>query len=123
MSIDTPLARLTAGLDRSHEAATFALESERLHLDGLDHPREIEYQWVRFSRRSPEGQASTMFFGGAPGPREVLAQVEAIRKVLAVCDVIDAAALDGEWWEGHYGDRADDIREALAGIYEPGEGE
>lgn len=50
-------------------------------------------------------------------PARALRVTQALRKVLEVCDAIDAAALNGEWWEGHYGDRADEIRDALADIY------
>ncbi len=51
-------------------------------------------------------------------PARALRVAAALRKVLEVCDAIDAASLDGSWREGHYGDRADDIREALAAIYD-----
>lgn len=112
------LARLTAGLAEDEAAAQEALSLEgpyrKLSDEGIS--VTIRYEWVRHTKLSTGGRGS-MFLDGAPGPRRVVRQAEAIRKVLVVCDAIDAAALDGSWWEGHYGDRADDIREALAGIY------
>lgn len=116
---DAVPAQLSAGLDAAEQAAreVLAFEEQYHKLRDKGISVTIRYEWVRHTKLSTGGRGS-MFFGGAPTPRDVVRGAEAIRKVLAVCDAIDAAALDGEWWEGSkYGGRADDIREALAGIY------
>jgi hypothetical protein len=95
VTADDALSRLRAGLDEDEQIAREALSPESL--SGWIEKEEHDFRHK---------------------PPSVLRQVAALRKVLAVCDAIDSAALDGEWWElGKYSGFADDIREALAGIY------
>lgn len=107
-----PLAVLRAGLDGDErqaielcpgrKAANGKWRADSLALVAMGDPKAADF----VARHSP---------------RDVLRWLSAVRKVLEVCDRIEAASLDGSWWEGHYGDRADDIREALAGIYDDGD--
>lgn len=141
MTASDPLARLSAGLDRDEAIARTAIgdrTATRWVADDDDvWGVEGEMSGPHRCDQHPEGRpnncdddpiataednADRLMPARAVhiarfSPYRELRTVEAIRKVLAVCDAIDAAALDGAWWEGKYGDRADDIREALAGIY------
>ncbi|MFE7799038.1 DUF6221 family protein [Nocardia sp. NPDC057440] len=143
MTIDAALAALTAGLAEDERLALAAIggtEASRWvatldevyavtgpltgphrcdqHAPGVpndcDDDAVATIGDVRDDAATIEARAAHI---AAQSPHATLLQVEAIRKVLAVCDAIDDDALNGAWWEGRYGDHADDIREALAGIY------
>jgi hypothetical protein len=113
MSIDDALARLTAGLARDEAIARAADEQSPEWTDGYEGEA-----WAYGNSDSMDVHMLTHIERQSPD-RVLNRYIPAIRKVLAVCDAIDAEALAGAWREGKYGDWADDIREALAGIYEP----
>jgi hypothetical protein len=128
VTADNDLARLTAGLDRREAialaasektAAEWHFEQSRFSIDELGWVQD-QSGIVLTAERDGEGSVTPAIAAHMclNDPADALRRIGAIRKVLAVCDAIDTAALDGEWWElGKYGSFADDIREALAGIY------
>ncbi|MGW2666241.1 DUF6221 family protein [Nocardia tengchongensis] len=65
-------------------AAREAAANEAIEFEKYYQPDEfiVEYQWVRFTRRSGEGGASSMFMPGAAPPREVLRECAATRDAL-----------------------------------------
>lgn len=138
MSVDDVLTRLTAGLDEDERIARAAaptpttrwvLDSGEVFIVSGDltgeHRCDQHAQGVpNLCDDVPIGPDTDFDPDGAvvaqmvrQQPRRTMREVEAFRKALAVCDAIEAASLDGSWWEGKYGDFADEIREALAGIY------
>lgn len=97
--MDDLVAKIRAALDEDERAAR-----EELELSGPAHPGyEIEYQWVRFSRRVGRNGTSYSFAPGAPSPERMLKQVAAHGKLL----------------EGHDGCHRCDWGEHRGGDFEP----
>ncbi len=96
-----------------------AMEHQRISLRTVEHfPSGHGTELPAFAMFVEEGEPGALRHAAHFDPARILGRyVPAIRRVLEVCDAIDADALDGGWRQGHYGDKADEIREALASIY------
>jgi hypothetical protein len=69
-------------LDEDERVAQFALSLESDEF-------EYEYRWSRYSRHKVSGGSGTMSLAGAPTPRDMLAGVNAKRRILELHHRID----------------------------------